>query len=179
MFKDKDFTENEIYEKLLNDKLSVNLGYLYENIVAQCLAANGNELFYHTIMNTQSKHNYEIDFILAKKNKIVPLEVKSSGYKTHKSLDVFTEKYSNHILKRYLVYTKDLSKEQDIFCIPVYMVPFLIGKMRGRLQIALKFFNGCYCQYNGSNCTYNIYNSDYDRAFLCTLPFYGCKVHGA
>ena len=95
MFKDKDFTENEIYEKLLNDKLSVNLGYLYENIVAQCLAANGNELFYHTIMNTQSKHNYEIDFILAKKNKIVPLEVKSSGYKTHKSLDVFTEKYSN------------------------------------------------------------------------------------
>ena len=125
MFKDKDFTENEIYEKLLNDKLSVNLGYLYENIVAQCLAANGNELFYHTIMNTQSKHNYEIDFILAKKNKIVPLEVKSSGYKTHKSLDVFTEKYSNHILKRYLVYTKDLSKEQDIFCIPVYMVPFL------------------------------------------------------
>ncbi len=125
MFKDKDFTENEIYEKLLNDKLSVNLGYLYENIVAQCLAANGNELFYHTIMNTQSKHNYEIDFILAKKNKIVPLEVKSSGYKTHKSLDVFTEKYSNRILKRYLVYTKDLSKEQDIICIPVYMVPFL------------------------------------------------------
>jgi len=106
MFKDKDFTENEIYEKLLSDKLSVNLGYLYENIVAQYLAANGNELFYHTIMNTQSKHNYEIDFILAKKNKIVPLEVKSSGYKTHKSLDVFTEKYSNRILKRYLVYTK-------------------------------------------------------------------------
>lgn len=125
MFKDKDFTENEIYEKLLNDKLSVNLGYLYENIVAQCLAANGNELFYHTIMNTQSKHNYEIDFILAKKNKIVPLEVKSSGYKTHKSLDVFTEKFSDRILKRYLVYTKDLSKEQDIICIPVYMVPFL------------------------------------------------------
>lgn len=125
MFKDKYFTENEIYEKLLSDKLSVNLGYLYENIVAQYLAANGNELFYHTIMNTQSKHNYEIDFILAKKNKIVPLEVKSSGYKTHKSLDVFTEKYSNRILKRYLVYTKDLSKEQDIICIPVYMVPFL------------------------------------------------------
>lgn len=125
MFKDKDFTENEIYQKLLNDKLSVNLGYLYENIVAQCLAANGNELFYHTIMNQNSKHNYEIDFILARKNKIIPIEIKSSGYKTHKSLDVFTEKYSGRILKRYLVYTKDLSKDQDIFCIPVYMVPFL------------------------------------------------------
>ena len=125
MFKDKDFTENEIYEKLLNDRLSVNLGYLYENIVAQCLAANGNELFYHTIMNKNSKHNYEIDFILARKNKIIPIEVKSSGYKTHKSLDVFTEKYSRRILKRYLVYTKDMSKDQDIFCVPVYMVSFL------------------------------------------------------
>lgn len=125
MFKDKDFTENEIYEKLLNDRLSVNLGYLYENIVAQCLAANGNELFYHTIMNKNSKHNYEIDFILARKNKIIPIEVKSSGYKTHKSLDVFTEKYSRRILKRYLIYTKDMSKDQDIFCVPVYMVPFL------------------------------------------------------
>ena len=125
MFKDKNFTENEIYQKLLNDKLSVNLGYLYENIVAQCLAANGNELFYHTIMNQSSKHNYEIDFILARKNKIIPIEIKSSGYKTHKSLDVFTEKYSGRILKRYLVYTKDLSKDQDIFCIPVYMAPFL------------------------------------------------------
>ena len=125
MFKDKDFTENEIYEKLLSDKLSVNLGYLYENIVAQCLASNGNELFYHTIMNEKSKHNYEIDFILARKNRIVPIEVKSSGYKTHKSLDVFTEKYSSRILKRYLVYTKDMSKDQNIFCMPVYMVPFL------------------------------------------------------
>ena len=125
MFKDKDFTENELYEKLLSDKLGVNLGYLYENVVAQCLAANGNELYYHTILNEKSKHNYEIDFILARKNKIVPLEIKSSGYKTHKSLDVFTEKFSDRILKRYLVYTKDRSKDQDIFCIPVYMVPYL------------------------------------------------------
>lgn len=125
MFKDKDFTENVIYEKLLSDKLSVNLGYLYENIVAQCLTASGNELFYHTIMNEKSKHNYEIDFILSRKNKIVPLEIKSSGYKTHKSLDVFSDKFSDRILKRYLVYTKDISKDQDIFCIPVYMVPYL------------------------------------------------------
>ena len=125
MFKDKDFTENEIYEKLLSDKLGVNLGYLYENVVAQCLAANGNELYYHTIMNEKSKHNYEIDFILARKNKIVPLEVKSSGYKTHKSLDVFTEKFSDRILKRYLIYTRDMSKDQDIICVPVYMIPFI------------------------------------------------------
>ena len=125
MFKDKDFTENEIYEKLLSDKLSANLGYLYENVVAQCLTAGGSELFYHTIMNETSKHNYEIDFILARKNKIVPLEVKSSGYKTHKSLDVFTDKFSERILKRYLVYTRDMSKDKDIFCVPVYMISFM------------------------------------------------------
>ncbi len=72
MFKDKDFTENEIYEKLLGDKLSANLGYLYENVVAQILAANGNELFYYTFMKAPSRHNYEIDFILARKKQDLP-----------------------------------------------------------------------------------------------------------
>ena len=62
-FKDKDFTENDIYAKLLNDKLQTNLGYLYENIIAQTLASNGHDLFYHTFTNEASKRNYEIDFI--------------------------------------------------------------------------------------------------------------------
>ena len=125
MFKDRDFTENDIYEKLLSDKLSTNLGYLYENIVAQILVANGNELYYHTFLNEESRHNYEIDFLLARKNKICPIEVRSSGYKSHTSMDRFCEKYSDRILWKYLVYTKDYSKEKDIFCLPVYMVPFL------------------------------------------------------
>ena len=112
-FKDKDFTENIIYDKLLNDKLSSNLGYLYENVIAQILTANGNDLFYHTFMNEKSRHNYEIDFLLARKNKICPIEVKSSGYRTHASLDAFTEKFSDRILQRYLIYTKDLRKEKD------------------------------------------------------------------
>ncbi len=71
MFKDRDFTENIIYEKLLNDKLSANLGYLYENAVAQILTANGDALFYHTFMNESTRRNYEIDFILARKTKYV------------------------------------------------------------------------------------------------------------
>ena len=125
MFKDRDFTENVIYEKLLSDKLSANLGYLYENVVAQMLAAGGNQLFYHTFMNESSRHNYEIDFLLARKNKVCPLEVKSSGYKAHTSLDVFAEKFSDRILQRYLIYTKDLKKDKDIVCLPVYMVCFL------------------------------------------------------
>ena len=125
IFKDRDFTENDIYEKLLSDKLSANLGYLYENIVAQILTANGNELFYHTFMNEESHHNYEIDFLLARKNKICPIEVKSSGYKSHTSMDKFSEKYSNRILWKYLVYTKDYCKDHDLFCLPIYMTPFL------------------------------------------------------
>ena len=124
-FKDRDFTENEIYEKLLNDKLSTDLGYLYENMVAQMLKTAGNELFYYTFPKETSNHNYEIDFLLARRNKICPLEVKSSGYKTHASLDAFQNKFSSRILKRYLIYTKDIRKEKDIFYLPIYMVPFL------------------------------------------------------
>lgn len=125
MFKDREFTENDIYTKLLNDKLSSNLGYLYENVVAQILAANGNELFFHTIKDDASRHNYEIDFLIARKNKTCPIEVKSSGYKTHTSLDRFCEKFSDRTLWKYMIYTKDLTKDKDIICLPVYMTPFI------------------------------------------------------
>ncbi len=125
LFMDKDFTDNIIYEKLLSDKLPVNLGFLYENIVAQILVSTGKELYYHYFLNKSSKHNYEIDFLLSKNNKIIPLEVKSSGYKTHKSLDKFCEKYSSRILEKYLIYTKDITKEQDVQMFPTYMVNFM------------------------------------------------------
>ncbi len=125
IFKDKDFTENIIYEKILSDKLGVNLGYVYENVVAQILTANGHSLYYYTFLNKKTKHNYEIDFLLSRKNKICPIEVKSSGYDTHKSLDVFSEKYSSRILEKYLIYTKDLRKDKDILMLPVYLLPFL------------------------------------------------------
>lgn len=126
MFQDRDFTENIIFEKLLSDKLPANLGYLYENVVAQMLTAGGNDLYYHTFLNQSTRHNYEVDFLLAKRNKICPLEVKSSGYKVHASLDAFCEKFSERIGEKYLLYTKDFQKDQDIFCMPVYMTPFLV-----------------------------------------------------
>lgn len=121
-FWDKSYTENVIYEKLLSDKLSANLGYVYENLVAQMLVAAGNELYYHAWPTPDGKHNYEIDFLLSRGNKLCPLEVKSSGYKTHASLDAFQEKFSVRILHRYLVYTKDLAKDQDVLLLPVFMV---------------------------------------------------------
>ena len=124
-FKDRDSTENEVYEKLLSDKLSVNLGYMYENAVAQTFAAKGYELMYHTFLNPVSKHNYEIDFMLPGKKKISPIEVKSSDYKTHSSLDAFCKKYSDRVGEKYLIYTKDIQKDGDVLCLPVYMAQFL------------------------------------------------------
>ncbi len=123
-FWDKDHTENIIYQKLLNDKLSTNLGYVYENIIAQMLAATGNKLFYYTWPKDKT-HNYEIDFMLSRGAKLHPIEVKSSGYKTHKSLDVFCQRYSHLIEQRYLIYTKDLKKDEETLLLPVYMTPFL------------------------------------------------------
>ena len=123
-FWDKEHTENVIYQKLLNDKLSTNLGYVYENIIAQVLATSGNKLFYYTWPKDET-HNYEIDFLLSRGAKLHPIEVKSSGYKTHKSLDVFCEKYSHIVERRYLIYTKDLKRDMETLLLPVYMAPFL------------------------------------------------------
>lgn len=124
-FMDKDFTDNVIYTKLLNDKLGANLGYVYENMIAQMLKAAGKELYYHTIPYQDGKKFYEIDFVLADHFKVSPIEVKSSGYKSHASLDEFCRKYSDRIQNKYLIYTKDLQKEQGVLRLPVYMTMFL------------------------------------------------------
>ena len=123
-FWNKDFTENIIYDKLLSDKLSVNLGYVYENLIAQMLVASGNRLFYHT-WKKDDKHYYEIDFLLSRGAKLCPVEVKSSGYKAHASLDAFCEKYSARVGSRYLIYTKDLTKDNGTTLLPAYMTQLL------------------------------------------------------
>ena len=123
-FWDKDHTENVIYQKLLNDKLGTNLGYVYENAIAQMLTASDNKLFYYTWAK-DATHNYEIDFLLSRGAKIHPIEVKSSGYNTHKSLDMFCEKYSSRVDERYLIYTKDFRKDGATTLLPVFMTMFL------------------------------------------------------
>lgn len=125
VFKDKSYTENVIYNKLLSDKLDTNLGYVYENVVAQMLIVKGNNLFYYTMESETSNHLYEIDFLISKGDKICPMEVKSGNYRTHKSLDVFCDKFSRRIRDKYVVHTKDYKRENGIHYIPVYMVPFL------------------------------------------------------
>ncbi len=125
MFKNKSFTENDIYKKLLNDKMSANLGYLFENLTAQMLTANGYDLYYHTFSTKESSKKYEIDFLISKGSKVVPIEVKSANYKRHASLDAFCQKYSSQISEKYILYTKDFQKEKDICLMPIYMTPFI------------------------------------------------------
>ena len=123
VYRDKDFTENVIYNKLLSD--NTNLGYIYENAVAQMLTVKGNNLFYYTFGSETSNHLYEIDFLLSSGNKICPMEVKSGNYRSHTSLDMFCDKYSKRIKDKYIVHTKDYKWENGISYLPVYMVPFL------------------------------------------------------
>lgn len=124
-FWDKKFTDNTIYHKLLSDKLSADLGYVYENVIAQMLKAAGHELYYYTFPTESGKHNYEVDFLIAEADKVSPIEVKSSGYKAHASLDAFCRKFSVRIKNKYLIYTKDMRKEEDMLYLPAYMTMFL------------------------------------------------------
>ena len=124
-FWDSKFTDNTIYNKLLADKLSTDLGYVYENVVAQMLKASGHELYYYTFPTGSGKHNYEVDFLIADGDKVSPVEVKSSGYKAHTSLDTFCGKFSSRIRNKYLIYTKDMRKDGDVLYLPVYMTMFL------------------------------------------------------
>lgn len=124
-FWDDAFTENVIYQKLLNDKLKADVGYVYENVVSQILTATGHKLYYHTWPTPSGKHNYEIDFLLSQKGKICPIEVKSSASNVHVSIDEFQKKFSARILQRYLLHSKDIRKDQDLILLPMYMAMFL------------------------------------------------------
>jgi hypothetical protein len=124
-FWDKEFTDNIIYQKLVTDKLSTDMGYVYENLVSQMLKASGHNLYYYTFPTDSGKHNYEVDFLIADEAKVTPIEVKSSGYKTHVSLDAFCQKFSARIKNKYLIYTKDLHQEGEMVYLPAYMAQFL------------------------------------------------------
>lgn len=124
-FWNKDFTENVIYQKIMHDKLDVNLGYVFENVVAQILVSSGKKLFYYTFQ-APHRHLYEVDFLISEGHKIKPLEVKSSGYRAHASLDAFCEKYSRKITDPVVIYSKDLKLENGYTYLPVYLLPFLV-----------------------------------------------------
>lgn len=125
LFIDRPSTENEIYARLLSDKLPANLGYLYENLAAQIIAASGRELYYHTWEKEGSTHYYEVDFLISGGAKISAIEVKSSGTGKHESLSEFKKKYSKSVRDCLIVSQKDIGKDGEIQYWPVYLLPFL------------------------------------------------------
>ncbi|MGD1823572.1 MAG: ATP-binding protein [Pleomorphochaeta sp.] len=118
------FLDNKLYKALLDDKLNINEGMIIENAIAQVFRTKGHDLFFYSTVN-KSKHRMEVDFILRKNNKIIPVEVKSSNYTKHKPLDYLREKNKKKIGNSYIIYTKNLKKIGDIYCIPLYMSIFL------------------------------------------------------
>ncbi|MCR5623691.1 MAG: AAA family ATPase [Lachnospiraceae bacterium] len=129
IFNSVDKIDTKIYSKLLSDKLDANLGYMYENVTAQIITANGNKLFYHTWKKNNGTNHYEVDFIVASNAKIIPIEIKSSNVNTHKSIDVFNKKYSKKILKSYLFSQKDVGHREQLLFKPMYMLPFVLEEL--------------------------------------------------
>ncbi|MCD7762866.1 MAG: AAA family ATPase [Lachnospiraceae bacterium] len=118
-------TDEDIYKSLIFDRLGINQGMIMENMTAQMLRAKGYDLFFHEFRyqedETEPEKKYKIDFLLVKNRKICPIEVKSSGYRTHKSFDALAKKYPIKMQDRYIIYTKDLKYENNILYIPFYM----------------------------------------------------------
>ena len=129
LFNSADKLNTKIYSKLLSNKLDANLGYLYENAAAQIITASGNKLFYHTWKKDDNVHHYEVDFLLASNAKLVPVEIKSSGVNTHKSITEFSTKYSKKVYKQYLFSQKDVGNEGQLMFKPVYMLPFVLEEL--------------------------------------------------
>jgi len=130
LFNDKRLISENIYNKLLSDKLEANLGYLYENAIAQIIKANNRELYYHTWSEDGKTHSYEVDFIVSNENKIIPIEVKSSNHNNHKSINEFCIKYSSCISRKILFSQKDLSNDEMLELKPIYLSPVIISKFK-------------------------------------------------
>ena len=129
IFKSSAKTDENIYMKLLSDSLPADLGYLYENAVAQIITASDIDLYYHTWEKKGSSHYYEVDFLLPSNTKIVPVEVKSSGIGKHESIMEFQKKYSKYVAKEILLSQKDLGNIEMLKLYPIYMLPFVIENL--------------------------------------------------
>lgn len=125
MMSHRDDTEESLYKLIIYDKLGINQGMIIENIVAQMLKARGYDLYFHEFkyrsQHSSKESKYEIDFLLVKKKKICPIEVKSSNYRKHTSFDMFIEKYPIKVEDKYIFYTKDLKYDDGILYLPLYM----------------------------------------------------------
>lgn len=130
-FDENGIVSEEIYKKLLFDKLEVNKGMIVENVVAQMLVAGGHKLyFYSNPSRNDAARRMEIDFLIAKnkistRHNISPIEVKSSKNYTLTSLRKFCEKYGEQLHTPYVLHGSDLKEEDGILYLPLYMTPLL------------------------------------------------------
>ena len=125
-FSENDITETNLYRNILFDKLSINEGMLYENAIMQMLTANGHRPYFYTHYNEDKHRNdIEIDFLITEggkvREKIIPIEVKSSSKYSTVSLERFLSKFRNRISSAYVIHPKNLVLKDDIVCIPPYM----------------------------------------------------------
>lgn len=129
IMKHRDRTEEDLYKALIIGNLGINQGMIIENMVAQMLRMSGHDLYFHEYMympeSSSKEKKYEIDFMIVKKKKICPIEVKASGYTSHKSFDYLIKKYQLKLEDRYIIYTKDLKYQDGITYIPLYMTMLL------------------------------------------------------
>ena len=130
-FDEKLLASNEVYRKLLYDRLGVNLGMVMENIVAQTLRANGHGLYFYSSQNSQNKEDrMEIDFLIAKpsltnRHNICPIEVKSGKNYTVNSLRKFIAKYRQELHTPYLLHDGDFQTKDGITFLPLYFAHLL------------------------------------------------------
>lgn len=130
-FNEKNIINEEIYKKILFDKLTFNEGMILENMVAQMLVNSGRKLYFFSRNNREdSTETMEIDFLISdnhitSKHNIVPIEVKSGDRYTFSSLSKFTTKYDVYLSQPIIIHTKDLLVKDDILYLPVYMVGVL------------------------------------------------------
>lgn len=125
-FMDKDFTDNELYKAILFDKIDINEGMIMENAVAQMLRSNGHKLYFYSRCDNINRENHmEIDFLITDNKKISPIEVKSSNYRSHSSLDKFKRKFSGKLGTSYILYPGDVMVKDDILHMPLYMATCL------------------------------------------------------
>ena len=130
-FDENGIVSEEIYKKLLFDKLEVNKGMIVENIVAQMLVASGHKLyFYANASRDDVTERMEIDFLIAKskisnRHNISPIEVKSSKNYTLRSLQKFKSKFDEQTHIPYVIHPRDYKEENGIVYLPLYMTPLL------------------------------------------------------
>lgn len=129
IFNSKLLVDENIYSKLLSDKLDANLGYIYENAAAQIIRASGRELLYHAWKVENQTHLYEIDFLINDKTKLIPIEIKSSETNNHKSINEFSKKYSSKITRRILFSQNDISHEGMLELKPIYLLPQFLEEL--------------------------------------------------